>query len=233
MEPARPIPAANAEGAPKRRQQVSFAVEPTAAEIVDSLLLPRVPAPTAATSPRADPGDDMITPLIPRRPRGENGTRPPSWHYAYGYGYQRHPGPKRRARQPPGPLVGGEEEEEEEEDEEAEAKESLWRRFLSWCCIREPTIKAIKDHRRDVFRRLGIPLDASVEEASRKVGAPLGKIPDHAIRPFGGPTPEKVAKKEQARLQEEELRKAKERVGRPKRKVDPTKLAVAPWLADE
>jgi hypothetical protein len=67
---------------------------------------------------------------------------------------------------------------------------SKWLHSLtSWLTVSEPSVQALKHHKKDVFQKAGIPRDDP--EASRKLHVPVGEIPSHAIRPTGkGPDPE-------------------------------------------
>jgi hypothetical protein len=68
-------------------------------------------------------------------------------------------------------------------------------KMTDWLTVTEPSAQALKQHKKEVFRKAGIsPGDP---EAYSKLHIPLGEIPAHAIKPSGpGPEPEEVLKKE-------------------------------------
>lgn len=74
----------------------------------------------------------------------------------------------------------------------------------SWVGTSEPSTQALKKHQKMTFRRAGI--EPGDPRAKAKLHAPIGAIPDDAIRPAGrGPEPEELV-----RRRAEERRKARE-----------------------
>lgn len=65
--------------------------------------------------------------------------------------------------------------------------------FKSWISTSEPSAQAMKQHKKDVFKRAG--LDANDALPHQKLHAPIGTLPADAIKPTTGPTPEKLLKK--------------------------------------
>lgn len=68
-------------------------------------------------------------------------------------------------------------------------------KITDWLSTSEPSSEALKQHKRESFKKAGIPLKNSDGQASAKLHAPIGEIPASAIRPAGGPSPEELAKK--------------------------------------
>ncbi|KAH8885182.1 hypothetical protein GQ53DRAFT_370793 [Thozetella sp. PMI_491] len=86
------------------------------------------------------------------------------------------------------------------EDAKSRPKESKGRllgkmhKMAGWLSTSEPSSQALKQHRKTTFERAGV--DPEDPRASSKLHAPLGKIPEDAIRPSGrGPEPEEVMRK--------------------------------------
>jgi hypothetical protein len=68
-------------------------------------------------------------------------------------------------------------------------------KMTDWLTVTEPSAQALKQHKKEVFRRAGISPDDP--ELNSKLHIPVGEIPAHAIKPSGpGPEPEEVLKKE-------------------------------------
>ncbi|KAK1758387.1 hypothetical protein QBC47DRAFT_139344 [Echria macrotheca] len=116
------------------------------------------------------------------------------------------------------------------------------RRMITWWSISEPSARALERHRIAQFRKVGLAADAPSEEATYRLHAPIGKIPDDAVKPSSGPTPEQAYRRKHQRKQQQQRKESistesqhsassSTRTTRPK--VDPRKLAVAPWLAEE
>lgn len=67
-------------------------------------------------------------------------------------------------------------------------------RLKDWTTTSEPSARALKQYRKEVFQKAGIALDDP--EAAIKLDAPIGQIPDDAIKPGGrGPDPEDLARR--------------------------------------
>ncbi|RKU42753.1 hypothetical protein DL546_006123 [Coniochaeta pulveracea] len=78
---------------------------------------------------------------------------------------------------------------------EKDGKGGWLHKMTDWLTVTEPSAQALKQHRKEVFRRAGIsPEDP---EACSKLHVPIGEIPSHAVKPSGpGPEPEEVLKRE-------------------------------------
>ncbi|EGO52967.1 hypothetical protein NEUTE1DRAFT_150391 [Neurospora tetrasperma FGSC 2508] len=85
----------------------------------------------------------------------------------------------------------------------------IFRKVADWASTSEPSMQALSQYKQEAFQRAGVSPNDS--EAHTKLHAPMGKIPEDAIRPTTGPTPEEVLmrkKTERKKRQiEEELRR--------------------------
>jgi len=74
-----------------------------------------------------------------------------------------------------------------------DAKKGFLSQLKGWVSTSEPSAQALKKHRKDAFQRAGVsPKDRS---ANARLNAPLGDIPEDAIKAKGkGPDPEEVAR---------------------------------------
>jgi len=70
--------------------------------------------------------------------------------------------------------------------------------MTSWLSTSEPSAQALKQHKKDAFARAGIPLEKPDAQVHAKLHAPIGEIPQDAIRAVGGLTPEEVARRKAA-----------------------------------
>ena len=62
-------------------------------------------------------------------------------------------------------------------------------KMTDWLAVAEPSAQALKHHKKDVFRKAGIP--RGDPDAGAKLHVPIGEIPAGAVRPCGpGPDPE-------------------------------------------
>ena len=60
-----------------------------------------------------------------------------------------------------------------------------------WVSTSEPSSQALKQHKKDTFKKAGVALDDP--QATAKLHAPIGELPEEAIKPAGrGPDPEEV-----------------------------------------
>lgn len=71
-------------------------------------------------------------------------------------------------------------------------------KMTSWLSTSEPSAQALKQHKKDAFARAGIPLGKPDAQVHVKLHAPIGEIPQDAIRAAGGLTPEEVARRKAA-----------------------------------
>lgn len=62
----------------------------------------------------------------------------------------------------------------------------------NWLATNEPSAQAMKDQKRDAFKKRGI--DFKDPQAAAKMHSPLGKVPIDAVTSTSGPTPEKALK---------------------------------------
>lgn len=70
--------------------------------------------------------------------------------------------------------------------------------MTSWLSTSEPSAQALKQHKKDAFARASIPLGKPDAQVHAKLHAPIGEIPQDAIRAVGGFTPEEVARRKAA-----------------------------------
>ncbi|KAH6604722.1 hypothetical protein Trco_006429 [Trichoderma cornu-damae] len=74
-----------------------------------------------------------------------------------------------------------------------EKKRPRWMsQVKNWLATSEPSAQAMKDQKREVFKKHGI--DSKDPQAAAKMHSPLGKVPIDAITSTSGPTPEKALK---------------------------------------
>lgn len=60
-----------------------------------------------------------------------------------------------------------------------------------WVSTSEPSSQALKQHKKDTYRKAGVALDDP--QANAKLHVPIGELPENAIKPAGrGPDPEEV-----------------------------------------
>ncbi|KAJ9142074.1 hypothetical protein NKR23_g7435 [Pleurostoma richardsiae] len=84
-----------------------------------------------------------------------------------------------------------------------DSKGRWFTQLKDWVSTSEPSAQALRKHKKETFKKAGVDLDDP--HAHSKLNAPIGEIPDHAIKPAGrGPEPEdvikdKVEKKRKAR----------------------------------
>lgn len=80
-----------------------------------------------------------------------------------------------------------------EGDGNAKGGKSKWLSQLKgWITVSEPSIQALKRHKKDIYQKAGIALDDP--RASAKLHLPIGMLPSEAIKPSGwGPEPEEAA----------------------------------------
>lgn len=72
-----------------------------------------------------------------------------------------------------------------------EAKGRWLSQLKDWVSTSEPSSQALKQHKKDTFKKAGVALDDP--QATAKLHAPIGELPEEAIKPAGrGPDPEKV-----------------------------------------
>lgn len=86
-------------------------------------------------------------------------------------------------------------------EKEKDGKGRWLHKMTDWLTVGEPSGRALKHHKKDVFRKAGISTDD--KDAGRKLHVSVGEIPPDAIRPAKGPVPEEVF-----RRQVEERKKA-------------------------
>lgn len=61
-----------------------------------------------------------------------------------------------------------------------------------WLATSEPSAQAMRDKKKDTFKKHGI--DLKDPKAAAKMHSPMGKVPIHAVTSTSGPTPEKALK---------------------------------------
>jgi len=72
-------------------------------------------------------------------------------------------------------------------------KRGYLNRLKGWLTTSEPSAKALKQHKMDTFQKAGV--STKDPSANSKIDAPLGQIPEDAIRTAGkGPDPEQMAR---------------------------------------
>ncbi|PON21650.1 hypothetical protein TGAM01_v209539 [Trichoderma gamsii] len=69
----------------------------------------------------------------------------------------------------------------------------------NWLATSEPSAQAMRDQKKDTFKKHGI--DLKDPKAAAKLHSPMGKVPISAVTSTSGPTPEK-ALKEKARAKD-------------------------------
>ncbi|UKZ92205.1 uncharacterized protein TrAFT101_007168 [Trichoderma asperellum] len=62
----------------------------------------------------------------------------------------------------------------------------------NWLATSEPSAQAMRDQKRDTFKKHGI--DLKDPQAAVKLHSPMGKVPIDAVTSTSGPTPEKALK---------------------------------------
>lgn len=62
----------------------------------------------------------------------------------------------------------------------------------SWLATSEPSAQAMRDQKKDIFKKHGI--DLKDPKAAAKLHSPMGKVPIDAVTSTSGPTPEKALK---------------------------------------
>ncbi|KAK2047013.1 hypothetical protein LZ31DRAFT_540056 [Colletotrichum somersetense] len=81
-----------------------------------------------------------------------------------------------------------------EDNLKAKNGKSRWvNQLKDWFTVGEPSSQDWKQLRKKEFRRHGIAMNDP--EANAKLHAPIGSIPEEAIKPSSGPDPEVIAKK--------------------------------------
>lgn len=67
-------------------------------------------------------------------------------------------------------------------------------KVTNWVSTSEPSLDALKRHRRETYQKAGISMDDP--DANAKLHVPIGEIPPDAIKPAGrGPEPEEIARR--------------------------------------
>ncbi|RFU78014.1 hypothetical protein TARUN_4215 [Trichoderma arundinaceum] len=75
----------------------------------------------------------------------------------------------------------------------SEKKRPRWMsQVKSWLATSEPSAQAMKDQKREIFKKHGI--NSKDPQAAAKMHSPLGRVPIDATTSTSGPTPEKVLK---------------------------------------
>jgi hypothetical protein len=69
-----------------------------------------------------------------------------------------------------------------------EGKTRFFSQLKEWISTSEPSTQALKNHKKDTFRKAGIA--TSDPTANAKLHAPIGEIPQDAVKATTGPTPE-------------------------------------------
>lgn len=78
---------------------------------------------------------------------------------------------------------------------EKDGKSNWLHKMTDWWTVSEPSTQALKQHKKEVFKKAGISVDDP--EAGMKLHVPMGEIPVTAIKPSGpGPEPEEIFKKQ-------------------------------------
>ena len=68
-------------------------------------------------------------------------------------------------------------------------------KIADWFVTSEPSVQALMSHQKAAFQKAGV-ISTRDPTASSKLHAPVGKIPEHAIKPMGrGPDPEDLVQK--------------------------------------
>ncbi|ORY60153.1 uncharacterized protein BCR38DRAFT_55023 [Pseudomassariella vexata] len=84
------------------------------------------------------------------------------------------------------------------ESDKRTSKDSKSGRWLThikdWVTVSEPSTQALKQHKKDTYKRAGIAL--SDPQANAKLHIPVATLPPEAIKPCGpGPEPEEIAQR--------------------------------------
>lgn len=75
----------------------------------------------------------------------------------------------------------------------SEKKRPRWMsQVKNWLATSEPSVQAMKDQKKNVFKKHGIDLNDPL--AAAKMHSPMGKVPTDAVTSTSGPTPEQALK---------------------------------------
>ncbi|KAM7189981.1 hypothetical protein V8F20_009915 [Naviculisporaceae sp. PSN 640] len=81
-------------------------------------------------------------------------------------------------------------------------------KISNWLSTSEPSAHALKQHKKESFQKAGISPDDV--DANAKLHAPIGTIPEDAIKPAAGPSPEEIVKKKRKAREKEMKQKGRQ-----------------------
>lgn len=90
-----------------------------------------------------------------------------------------------------GPISEKDKQRRSSKSKSKEGKGRWLSQLKEWVSTSEPSTQALKQHKKDTFKKAGVSLDDP--QATAKLHAPIGELPEDAIKPAGrGPDPEEV-----------------------------------------
>ncbi|KAK1781125.1 hypothetical protein QBC45DRAFT_78529 [Copromyces sp. CBS 386.78] len=85
----------------------------------------------------------------------------------------------------------------------------LLHKVADWASTSEPSMQALNQYKQEAFQRAGVSPNET--DAHTKLHAPIGEIPEDAIRPTKGPTPEEVLMRKKAEMKRRQMEEKQRR----------------------
>ncbi|KAK3396489.1 hypothetical protein B0T20DRAFT_481477 [Sordaria brevicollis] len=85
----------------------------------------------------------------------------------------------------------------------------IFHKVADWASTSEPSMAALNQYKQEAFQRAGVSTNDA--DPHTKLHAPIGEIPEDAIRPTTGPTPEEVLMRKKAERQRRKLEEEQRR----------------------